>query len=96
MAKIWVHDQPGQGGHGVHFTNSVPDLREVHGRGLGGTANWNDEIQSFFVESGVWQLFEHIGYLGLGTQHFGPGTKGNCPEFGFPNNWISSIKKISD
>ncbi|MGH2551093.1 MAG: hypothetical protein ACRDHN_17035 [Thermomicrobiales bacterium] len=97
MAKIWVRDEPGRGPYGSHFIDSVPDLREEHGRGDGfGSGNWNDEIQYVSVESGVWQLFEHVNYQGLGSAHIGPGAEGNCTDFGFPMRQASSILKISD
>jgi Beta/Gamma crystallin len=96
MARIWVRDEPGKGPYGTHFMDSVPDLSNEHGRAGFGGGNWNDEIQYVSVESGVWQLFEHINYLGLGSVHLGPGTEGNCTDFGFPMKVASSIKKIGD
>lgn len=93
MAIVHYYDDPGQGGIGGHTTVSQSDLTEVGHNDFG---NWNDEISSFNVVSGVWQFYEHINFGGLATQEFGPGTKGNCEEFGFPSKWISSIRLVRE
>jgi hypothetical protein len=94
VAKLTIWGNINFGGYAYTFSESVPDLREI-GRGFDG--NWNDELQSFKVYVGQWQMFEHVHFGGLATRVFGPGTEVNdVRNEGFPLDWISSIKKISD
>ena len=96
MAKIYLYDNLNFAGDCLELTDSAPDLT-TYSHGFGHVGNWNDETQSFRVESGRWRLFENTQYGGLGTQVFKAGDKiNNCQDAGFPNNWVSSVQKVGD
>lgn len=89
---LYIYDKPGHGGRDAQITHDEPDLRNVsHGAG-----NWNDEMQSLNIVEGSWEFYEHINFGGTKVGPLGRGTNGNCEQFGIPNNWVSSIKKVSD
>jgi hypothetical protein len=96
MAKLVAFDEINFAGERLEVSDSISDLT-TRGHGFGQAGNWNDEIQSFYVESGSWRLFENTQYGGLGTQTFTGGNRiANCQDAGFPNKWVSSIQKVGD
>ncbi len=97
MAELEMCDGHNYNGNTKTISGSVSRLHDItHNLG-----NWNDELKSFRIMSGSWVFCENENFEGLQSRVF---TKNdtpnngyiNCPDAGFPDNWVSSIKLVGE
>ncbi|HYI09892.1 MAG TPA: beta/gamma crystallin-related protein [Thermoanaerobaculia bacterium] len=91
MSRITVYQHVGYVGLAFGALDSVPSLVPF---------NLNDHVSSVDVESGKWELYEHVNFTGqrwIVEADGGPARNGGYPTFqnwNGPNDIISSIKKV--
>ncbi|MBN9448199.1 MAG: hypothetical protein J0I67_15010 [Bosea sp.] len=56
---IVVFGKPDWDGYKANVHSTILDLSDRKGHGELGTENWNDEINSFEIKSGIWKIYEH-------------------------------------
>lgn len=93
MAMCTIFKHPNFDGPGHVLTKSVADFRTLS-LGLPGE-NWNDEVSSIRIASGVWRFYEHINFQGTHCE-LGPGEYGSIWQHGIANDSISSAQLVSE
>lgn len=68
---IVVFGKPDWDGYKANVHSTILDLSDRKGHGELGTENWNDEINSFEIKSGIWKIYEHHSRGGKATPELG-------------------------
>lgn len=99
MAEIILYVDSNFGGLHTHMFQSTSDFTQVAlgGKGSGINGNWNDQVSSFVIVSGVWQFFVDVqfGRQQGAPQGLGPGLYSFVEDFGIDNDALSSIQLVS-
>jgi hypothetical protein len=75
-------------GHHRHIFGLEDNLDDPEDRTL------NDQISSFVVLSGTWQLFKHANFVEPYPRTFGPGQYEFVGDFGVENDQVSSLRAV--
>ena len=96
MAELEMCDGHNYNGNTKTINNSC-DLKDVtHNLG-----NWEKELCSFRIMSGQWRFCQFRGFTGLKSRIFTQADTPNnhyinCPDAGFPDNWVQSIELVGE
>ncbi|MEI6847427.1 MAG: beta/gamma crystallin-related protein [Chlorobiaceae bacterium] len=89
MSEIVLFEHANFHGAHKHLFASEPNLNAPDDN------YFNDKISSFVVVSGQWQFFKDLNYSGLASRIFGPGVYNWVESYGFPNDTITSVRRVS-
>lgn len=92
---IVVFGKPDWDGYKANIYSTILDLSDRKGHGELGTENWNDEINSFEIKSGIWKIYEHHSRGGKATPELGPG-RYRTRDFGFPEDSVTGLEVIRE